>query len=64
VSASTAHNEFNPRSRQAARISEAWSCIAEAEAWAHPGCPDCDFVLESLKRGAVWELSQLDWMRA
>lgn len=57
-------SKFNPRSRQAERVAEAWSCIAEAEAWAVPDCPDCDFVLGALKRGIDWELSQLDWMRA
>lgn len=51
--------QSNPRSHQAERVAEAWSCIAEAESWAVPDCPDCQFVLEALKRGVDWELREM-----
>jgi hypothetical protein len=61
---SPSQSKFNPRSHQAARIAEAWSCVSEAEAWAEPDCPDCDFVLKALRRGVDWELGQLEELRA
>jgi hypothetical protein len=55
-----AQPHFTSRSRQTARIAESWSCLSEAELWAVPDCPDCEYVLAALRRGIGWEQGQLE----
>lgn len=43
----------------AARIAQAWDCVAKASAWAEADCDECQFVVNTLVASARWEQQHL-----